>query len=231
MMPEAELEKKFEHFPELISNATALLNQCTLDMALGMDKNKKVFSVSVEADMKVLREKRERVIDRIYKDEDVNGEIWNDRIEKNWASSHTRSLPPIIWSPWSDRLRQTRKFRFCGWGSGANSTVAYCLGITNVDPIELDLYSEWFLNEERVSTRFRHRFSWDNRDAIYDYLFRTHYRNMFVCSGHMSRIKVNRSFVSWEKFLASQGRDWCIGWKSETRNGTWSHCCKSFGIC
>ena len=66
-------------------------------------------------------------------------------------------------------------FDFVGRGSGANSTVAYCLGITNVDPIELNLYFERFLNEERVSPPdFDIDFSWDNRDAIYDHLFRTH---------------------------------------------------------
>ena len=38
-----------------------------------------------------------------------------------------------------------------GRGSAAGSVVAYCIGITNVDPIKYDLLFERFLNPERVS--------------------------------------------------------------------------------
>lgn len=38
-----------------------------------------------------------------------------------------------------------------GRGSAAGSAVAYCVGITNVDPIKYDLLFERFLNPERVS--------------------------------------------------------------------------------
>lgn len=38
-----------------------------------------------------------------------------------------------------------------GRGSAAGSAVAYCLGITNIDPIAYDLLFERFLNPERVS--------------------------------------------------------------------------------
>jgi len=38
-----------------------------------------------------------------------------------------------------------------GRGSAAGSAVAYCIGITNVDPIEYDLLFERFLNPDRVS--------------------------------------------------------------------------------
>jgi DNA polymerase-3 subunit alpha len=38
-----------------------------------------------------------------------------------------------------------------GRGSAAGSVVAYCLGITNIDPLEYDLLFERFLNPDRVS--------------------------------------------------------------------------------
>ncbi len=38
-----------------------------------------------------------------------------------------------------------------GRGSAAGSLVAYCLGITNIDPLEHDLLFERFLNPERIS--------------------------------------------------------------------------------
>jgi len=64
-----------------------------------------------------------------------------------------------------------RNFPYVGRGSGANSMVAYCLRITNVDPIELDLFFERFLNPERRSPPdFDIDFSWRNRDEVIAWL-------------------------------------------------------------
>src|SRR5690606_13511843 len=50
--------------------------------------------------------------------------------------------------------------------------VAYCLRITDVDPIKLDLYFERFLNPNRTSPPdFDIDFSWQDRDAIFEYIF------------------------------------------------------------
>jgi len=66
-----------------------------------------------------------------------------------------------------------RGFAHVGRGSGANSIVAYCLNITAVDPIQLDLYFERFLNATRSSPPdFDIDFSWKDRDDIFRYLFK-----------------------------------------------------------
>jgi DNA polymerase-3 subunit alpha len=58
-----------------------------------------------------------------------------------------------------------------GRGSGAGSLVAYCLGITDLDPIEHDLLFERFLNPERVSMPdFDVDFCMDGRDRVIDYV-------------------------------------------------------------
>ena len=50
--------------------------------------------------------------------------------------------------------------------------VAYCLKITDVDPIELDLYFERFLNPKRSSPPdFDLDFSWKDRDIIIKHIF------------------------------------------------------------
>jgi DNA-directed DNA polymerase III PolC len=68
---------------------------------------------------------------------------------------------------------QHRNYPYIGRGSGANSIVAYCLEITNVDPIELDLFFERFLNPERRSPPdFDVDFSWRHRDDVIDYLLK-----------------------------------------------------------
>src|SRR5690606_35919008 len=63
-------------------------------------------------------------------------------------------------------------YPYIGRGSGANSVVAYILGITNVDPIELDLYFERFINLYRTSPpEFDIDFSWKDRDDVTRYIF------------------------------------------------------------
>ena len=60
-----------------------------------------------------------------------------------------------------------------GRGSGANSIVAYIIGITDLDPIELDLYFERFINPYRVSPPdFDIDFSWKDREDVTAYIFK-----------------------------------------------------------
>jgi len=60
-----------------------------------------------------------------------------------------------------------------GRGSGAGSLVAYCLGITDLDPTRYDLLFERFLNPERVSMPdFDVDFCQDGRDRVIDYVKR-----------------------------------------------------------
>ncbi|MGH8260512.1 MAG: DNA polymerase III subunit alpha, partial [Steroidobacteraceae bacterium] len=58
-----------------------------------------------------------------------------------------------------------------GRGSGAGSLVAYCLRITDLDPIEHDLLFERFLNPERVSMPdFDVDFCMEGRDRVIEYV-------------------------------------------------------------
>ena len=77
----------------------------------------------------------------------------------NWARSHRDAQFPngIPVGP--------------GRGSGAGSLVAYCLGITDLDPLRYDLLFERFLNPERVSMPdFDIDFCQEGRDKVIDYV-------------------------------------------------------------
>ena len=64
-----------------------------------------------------------------------------------------------------------------GRGSGAGSLVAYCLDITDLDPIEFDLIFERFLNPDRISMPdFDIDFCEEKRDQVFEYL-KTKYKN------------------------------------------------------
>jgi len=58
-----------------------------------------------------------------------------------------------------------------GRGSGAGSIVAYCLKITNIDPLKYDLIFERFLNPERISMPdFDIDFCYERRQDVIDYV-------------------------------------------------------------
>ena len=58
-----------------------------------------------------------------------------------------------------------------GRGSGAGSLVAWCLSITDVDPIRFNLIFERFLNPDRISMPdFDVDFCEDKRDLVFEYL-------------------------------------------------------------
>jgi DNA polymerase-3 subunit alpha len=65
-----------------------------------------------------------------------------------------------------------------GRGSAAGSAVAYCLGITNIDPIKYDLLFERFLNPERVSMPdIDIDFDDEGRDRVINYVVDKYGRN------------------------------------------------------
>ncbi|MBD3320777.1 MAG: DNA polymerase III subunit alpha, partial [Chitinivibrionales bacterium] len=69
-----------------------------------------------------------------------------------------------------DIVRQSP--RTCGRGSAAASLVAYCLGITNVDPIRYNLMFERFISPQRKDPPdIDVDFAWDERDGVLDYVF------------------------------------------------------------
>ena len=64
-----------------------------------------------------------------------------------------------------------------GRGSGAGSLVAFCLDITDLDPIEFDLIFERFLNPDRISMPdFDIDFCEEKRDLVFEYL-KSKYKN------------------------------------------------------
>jgi DNA polymerase-3 subunit alpha len=80
----------------------------------------------------------------------------------------------------SDYIRWSKKNNIPvgpGRGSGAGSLVAYCLDITDIDPIEFDLIFERFLNPDRISMPdFDIDFCEEKRNLVFNYL-KSKYKN------------------------------------------------------
>jgi DNA-directed DNA polymerase III PolC len=192
-----QLLNGFKDFPELISNTEKLLDTCSFDFVFNVDydfstnRNKKTFKGSRYADEQYIEELALQGLERRY---GLHNEPANERVRRELDIIKKLNFTPhYLITNDICRYATHKGFHYVGRGSGANSLVAYCLGITDVCPIELNLYFERFLNPKRKSPPdFDVDFSWRDRDAIYEHIFKT-YPNVALL-GATSTFK-NRSIL------------------------------------
>ena len=164
----------YRAFPQLTYNTMQLLERCSFDVVLGTPKNRKTFTGSPADDRMLL----EKLAMDGWKRRYGQGAEALQRVQHELRVIDQLGFSPYFLITWDIiRYARSRGFRHVGRGSGANSTVAYCMGITDVDPIELDLYFERFINPHRSSPPdFDIDFSWDERDEVTDYIFKRYGR-------------------------------------------------------
>ncbi|MDP4199271.1 MAG: DNA polymerase III subunit alpha [Bacteroidota bacterium] len=79
------------------------------------------------------------------------------------------------------QFAKRKNFPYLGRGSGANSLIAYCLEISNVDPVRNHLRFERFLNPERsMPPDFDIDFSWKDRYEVIHYMIDTFGQNRSI---------------------------------------------------
>ncbi|GAB7089663.1 DNA polymerase III subunit alpha [Marinifilum fragile] len=166
----SELLELYKDYPEIIENTKNLLAACCMDFVFGTNKNKQVFQHSKEEDFTLLKQKVFEGLPYRYKE--VTDEIL-DRLNKELKVIYKLGFCSYFLINWDlVRYAQSKGYYHVGRGSGANSLVAYLLKITNVDPVDLDLYFERFINPFRSSPPdFDIDFSWTDRDDVTRYLF------------------------------------------------------------
>jgi DNA-directed DNA polymerase III PolC len=171
MMPVAEIMSWYWQHPRIISNTQRILEMCGVFFEPGGNKNKKIYGSSRAEDHDHLRSKALEGFRLRYQNYNAYGmerllKELNVIAEREFESYFLISLDIVEYA-------RHRNFAHVGRGSGANSMVAYCLGITEVDPIELDLYFERFLNPYRSSPPdFDIDFSWKDRDEVIAYVLK-----------------------------------------------------------
>lgn len=167
--PESILET-YRHYPQIIENTQKLLADCSFEFQAGTPRNKKHYTGTKADDLKLLTRLAYAGLERRYgrKHEQAIA-----RIEKELKVIDELNFSGYFLITWDIiRYSNSMGFMHVGRGSGANSIVAYCLGITDICPIELDLYFERFLNLNRKSPPdFDIDWSWQERDVILDYIF------------------------------------------------------------
>jgi len=166
-----ELENIFEDNRIITENTRNLVNDCELLFDLKSQKNKRIFSAS-RYDDRLLLEKL--AWDGMKYRYGSNNKTARERIKHELEIIDKLGFSAYFLITWDIvRYSMSRGFYHVGRGSGANSVVAYCLKITNVDPIDLNLYFERFINPSRSSPPdFDIDYSWNERDEVIDYIFK-----------------------------------------------------------
>ncbi len=172
---EKPLSETYGLYPEILEQTKALFDGCSCPIDTTSAKSRKTFTGNGQDDGKLLEklafegfayrygERNQEAMARLKKE---LGVIAEEGFLTYFLIAHD-----IL------RYAHSRGYHHVGRGSGANSIVAYCLKITDVDPMELDLYFERFINRHRSSPPdFDIDFSWDQRDDVIDYIFKRYGR-------------------------------------------------------
>ncbi len=174
----SQMEAMFSMFPNAVENTVKIAEKCSFDFEFdklhlpdfkaegGVSHKEKLRNDTYlgferradEGRFNFSKNSREKYIDRIEFELSVINSMGFDAyflIVSDFVAYAKRSGIPV--GP--------------GRGSGAGSLVAFCIGITDVDPIEFDLLFERFLNPERVSMPdFDIDFCYNRREEVIEYV-------------------------------------------------------------
>ena len=168
---EEEMRALFPDVPEAADNTVKIAQRCQVELEFGKTKLPAFFTPDGSDNLEFFRRLCQEGLARRY-GEDPPQE-YRDRLEYEIRVISQMGYVNYYLIVW-DFIRYARSVGIPvgpGRGSGAGSLAAYCVGITNVDPMRYDLLFERFLNPERVSMPdFDIDFSDERRDEIIGYV-------------------------------------------------------------
>ncbi|MBR1376000.1 MAG: DNA polymerase III subunit alpha [Cardiobacteriaceae bacterium] len=175
-----EMQAIFLDAPELLNNSEAIAKMCNVELTLGknfLPEFPLPDGISIDDYLRELARDglRER-LEFLYPDENLRKQKYPE-----YSARLERELDVIIQMKFpgyflivADFIRWAKDNAVPvgpGRGSGAGSLVAYCIKITDLDPLPYDLLFERFLNPERVSMPdFDVDFCMDKRDLVIRYV-------------------------------------------------------------
>jgi DNA polymerase-3 subunit alpha len=161
-----EMGQIFTHIPDALTRTLEIAEMCNLKLPLG-ENQLPVYPIPPgEGDIsideyfeKVIRQgyekRRETVWDSLLAKGHLKHSLstYQERVSREIAMIKQMGFPSYFLIVWDFiKFAKDRKIPVGpGRGSAAGSLIAYCLEITDVDPIQYDLLFERFLNPERVS--------------------------------------------------------------------------------
>ncbi len=145
-----EMEKLFPYAKEAIDNTGKIAARCNVEIEFGVQKLPKFEVPDGYTSESYLRKLCEEGLKKRYNP--VTKEL-QDRMEYELSTIEKMGYVDYFLIVW-DFIKYARDRGIPvgpGRGSAAGAIVSYCLEITNIEPIHLNLLFERFLNPERVS--------------------------------------------------------------------------------
>ncbi len=175
-----EMKKAFSYVPEAIANSIRIAERCNLELELGkyhlphfpLPEGYDLNSYMAELARKGLEE-RFSEIEAVRGTGTVDRESYRNRLESEIAMIDKMGFSGYFLIV-ADFIRYAKDHGIPvgpGRGSAAGSLAAYCLRITDLDPIPYNLLFERFLNPERISMPdIDVDFCQDRRDEVIKYV-------------------------------------------------------------
>jgi len=188
LLPIDNLLEFYSNYPQIIKNTEKLINDCEIDFDYKSFKNKKTFTGNPTDDQQLLIKLAMEGLDYRYGKKDKTAK---ERVEHELKIIFKLGFASYVLITWDIiRYSMSRGYYHVGRGSGANSVVAFCLKITDVDPIDLNLYFERFINPRRSSPPdFDIDYSWREREDVQDYIFKRYGHKHTALLGATSTFK------------------------------------------
>ena len=146
-----EMAQAFEQWPEAIASTLEIAQRCDVQIELGRQLIPSYPTPTGEPEDAYLRARVLEGLARRYGDPPPAEAL--ERMEMELGVITRMGFDAYFLIVW-DFIRYAKEHGIAvgpGRGSAAGSIVAYCLSITDVDPLRYDLLFERFLNPERVS--------------------------------------------------------------------------------
>ena len=171
LKPPAELAHLFRDHPEALANTVAIADQCRFSLG----ELRYEYPAEVSGDGRTPRETLAALTwagaDKRYPD-GIPPKV-SATIEHELALIAQLEYEPYFLTV-EDIVRKARELGILcqGRGSAANSAVCYCLGVTSVDPAQIDLLFERFISAERdevpdIDVDFEH----ERREEVIQYIY------------------------------------------------------------
>ncbi len=177
-----EMSEIFKDLPEALENNYNLPYRCDFRPITSKPILPNISSNTVSIDEKLKKDSFDGLDEKFKKDPELKKKISNN-IEiianyKDRLNHEIKIITKMNYSGYflivSDYIKWAKDNNIPvgpGRGSGAGSLVAWCLSITDVDPIKFNLIFERFLNPDRISMPdFDIDFCEEKRDQVFKYL-------------------------------------------------------------
>ncbi|MBU0766282.1 DNA polymerase III subunit alpha [Patescibacteria group bacterium] len=170
MRPFEELQKAFEHVPEALENTRVIADRCDVTLEFGKYHIPRFHVAKGKTESQELREQAEEGIKKRY--------LKPTKEHLDRLNYELKIIEQVGFAGYflivSDFVNEAKRRGITvgpGRGSAAGSIVAYCMGITGLDPLEHGLFFERFLNPERISMPdFDIDFADTRRDEVLEYV-------------------------------------------------------------